>query len=537
MKVIVIRAVFVTETTKKLTFSITELPTLDPHSNHSCNNSHNSPNLPKSLLLDALECPEQEMADISTIEPFQITNIATIPDFFVNKSERLLVRKQLLRCRKRHCKDNFQTYSVKELWNHLKESHAGDYLCQSCNHVFSGLSLIRRHYQICVVGYKCAGCSKSFNKKSNLTRHHRSCQSYLMKTKQISCPMLGNRPSLVEQSGSSALSGIPRINPTNLTLSGNFLQNKEFSLSPLPVLGNTNLRSQLESQLLQNSISNCHQPLISPLAAAMATENLQNNFQNSIKHFNFPNFLPPLQTMANPVSSDNNNKTLQNLINSVINRNTTNTSCLNLPHVESPSSTKKEEIVQSKPFMINNILDLDKSAGKKLNPINVSSGNGRSKSSSSSLTNGTKEINVIQNSEDDDDQQEENSKINVNVDDKKLMSQILKLNNIKQKNSNSNEPVKIEASNSDEEQGDVDIEIEDSTNTPRRLLSKDEVTQTDLSFSSPGNSDGNIEIELKKVHSEKVALLKKISEYESDREELIAKYNLLRAMIPSNDKS
>ena len=476
------------------------------------------------------------MADISTIEPFQITNIATIPDFFVNKSERLLVRKQLLRCRKRHCKDNFQTYSVKELWNHLKEIHAGDYLCQSCNHVFSGLSLIRRHYQICVVGYKCAGCSKSFNKKSNLTRHHRSCQSYLMKTKQISCPMLGNRTSLVEQSSSSALSGIPRINPTNLTLSGNFLQNKEFSLSPLPVLGNTNLRSQLESQLLQNSISNCPQPLISPLAAAIATENLQNNFQISMKHFNFPSSLPPLQILANPVSSNDNDKTLQNLINSVINRNTT-TNSLSLPHVQSSSSAKNEEIVRSKPFMINNILDLDKNVCKKSNPINVSSGNGRSKSSSSSLTNGTKEINVIQNSEDDDQQESQNSKINVKVDEKKLMSQILKLNNIRQKNSNSNEPVKIEASNSDEEQGDVDIEIEDATNTPRRSRSKDEVTQTDLSFSSPGNSDGNIEIELKKVHSEKVALLKKISEYESDREELIAKYNLLRAMIPSNDKS
>ena len=166
-------------------------PVIHNQQNQSLVNSGTSqsylPNLPNQVQnanLDALECPEQDLADISTINPFQITNIAKIPEFFITKCERLLVRKQLLRCRKRHCKDNFQTFSVNSLWHHLKISHAGDYLCQSCNHVFSGLSLIRRHYQMCVVGYKCAGCQKSFNKKSNLTRHHRSCQPYMVKSRQ-----------------------------------------------------------------------------------------------------------------------------------------------------------------------------------------------------------------------------------------------------------------------------------------------------------------------------------------------------------------
>ena len=116
--------------------------------------------------------------DVSHIEPFQLMASSLMPDFFVQKCERLLVRKQVLRCRKRHCKENYNTWSYNELWLHLVTAHPGDYLCQSCNHVFSGLSLIKRHYQICVLGYRCNGCEKTFNKKSNLTRHHRSCQAY-----------------------------------------------------------------------------------------------------------------------------------------------------------------------------------------------------------------------------------------------------------------------------------------------------------------------------------------------------------------------
>lgn len=245
-----------------------------------------APNL--YMNLDALECPEQELAEISTIEPFQLTNIAQIPDFFINKSERLLVRKQLLRCRKRHCKDNFQTFSVKELWHHLKTSHAGDYLCQSCNHVFSGLSLIRRHYQICVVGYKCAGCHKSFNKKSNLTRHHRSCQPYLLKTKQVymmKSSLENIQAGLTGSSSATALTsnsltglssalGSAAPNVTRpLTCTNNSMGNNILSKLTSPSSTTISLQNMNWNPLAANK-------LVSPLATTPTLQNLGNTFKN-----------------------------------------------------------------------------------------------------------------------------------------------------------------------------------------------------------------------------------------------------------------